>query len=51
VLGCEAKSSLSWDDPLPFVRSSLHRLAGPLFEREQPGTWHERNRANSGTKP
>jgi D-aspartate ligase len=25
--GCEAKSALSWRDPMPFVRSTLHRLA------------------------
>lgn len=30
MLACEAKSSLSWDDPVPFLRSSLHRLARPL---------------------
>jgi len=51
AFGCEVKSSLSWDDPLPFVRSSLYRLAGPVFEWQTPGTWHERERANSVTKP
>jgi CelD/BcsL family acetyltransferase involved in cellulose biosynthesis/predicted ATP-grasp superfamily ATP-dependent carboligase len=25
-LGCEAKSALFWDDPMPFVRSSLFRV-------------------------
>jgi predicted ATP-grasp superfamily ATP-dependent carboligase len=25
--GCEAKSALSWNDPMPVVRSTLHRLA------------------------
>ena len=24
--GCEVKSTLSWSDPSPFVRSTLHRL-------------------------
>lgn len=28
ILRCEAKSSLSWDDPLPFVRSAYFRLVG-----------------------
>jgi hypothetical protein len=44
VLACEAKSSLSWDDPLPVVRSTLHRLLGPQFERAYTGTWCGRNR-------
>jgi D-aspartate ligase len=26
ALGCEAKSALSWSDPMPVVRSTLHRL-------------------------
>ena len=26
VIGCEAKSALSWTDPMPVVRSTLHRL-------------------------
>jgi D-aspartate ligase len=26
VIGCEAKSSLSWSDPMPVLRSALHRL-------------------------
>ena len=29
TLRCEAKSSLSFDDPMPLVRSALHRLAAP----------------------
>jgi D-aspartate ligase len=28
ILRCEAKSSLSWDDPLPFARSAYFRLIG-----------------------
>jgi predicted ATP-grasp superfamily ATP-dependent carboligase len=31
---CEAKSSLAWDDPMPFVRSSLHRLLGQHAARD-----------------
>ncbi len=27
VLGCEAKSALSWRDPMPVLRSALYRLA------------------------
>jgi hypothetical protein len=26
MVGCEAKSALSWNDPMPVVRSALHRL-------------------------
>ncbi len=26
AIGCEAKSSLSWNDPMPAVRAALHRL-------------------------
>jgi len=26
LIGCEAKSTLSWSDPMPAVRSTLHRL-------------------------
>lgn len=44
MLGCEAKSSLSWDDPLPFVRSTLHRAAGRYLEGEQAGHWRGRRR-------
>lgn len=30
VRNCEAKSSLSWDDPMPLARAALHRLvSGP----------------------
>ena len=28
-LGCEAKSALFWDDPMPFVRSCLFRVTRP----------------------
>ena len=46
-IGCEAKSTLSWDDPLPFLRSILHRLAGDRLAPEETGTWRERNRSAS----
>jgi D-aspartate ligase len=42
MLGCEAKSSLSWDDPLPLMRSTLHRIAGSLFERNCAPGWRGR---------
>jgi CelD/BcsL family acetyltransferase involved in cellulose biosynthesis/predicted ATP-grasp superfamily ATP-dependent carboligase len=41
AIRCEAKSSLSWNDPMPVVRSTLHRLLpgnGPQ-KLEQPGAW------------
>jgi CelD/BcsL family acetyltransferase involved in cellulose biosynthesis/predicted ATP-grasp superfamily ATP-dependent carboligase len=44
ALGCEAKSTLSWDDPLPFVRSTLHRLAGKRLKQDQIGAWRGRHR-------
>ena len=40
---CEAKSTLSWDDPMPFLRSTLHRAAGHYLGREQAGAWHRQN--------
>lgn len=42
VLACEAKSSLSWDDPTPFFRSAMYRLIGPVFERPHPPGWYGR---------
>jgi D-aspartate ligase len=44
ALGCEAKSTLSWDDPLPFLRSTFYRLGGRSLAREQAGIWRRRNR-------
>ena len=34
ALGCEAKSSLSWNDPLPVVNAALHLVAARLGGRE-----------------
>jgi hypothetical protein len=45
TLGCEAKSTLSFDDPLPFVRSTLYRLTGG--KPEQTGVWRGRVAAGS----
>ena len=39
AIRCEAKSALSWNDPMPFVRSALYRLAGDSTERETHGVW------------
>jgi D-aspartate ligase len=44
VLGCEAKSALSWDDPLPFGRSIFHRLLGRHLGGERTGVWREHKR-------
>jgi len=33
VLGCEAKSSLSWTDPMPVVGAALHLAAAPFLAR------------------
>lgn len=42
AFGCEAKSTLSWDDPMPFVRSTFYRLVGGRLGFEQTGTWRPR---------
>jgi len=47
ALACEAKSTLSWDDPLPSVRSTLHRLAGGHLKQDQTGAWRGRHRGAS----
>jgi predicted ATP-grasp superfamily ATP-dependent carboligase len=41
MIGCEAKSALSWNDPMPVLRSTLHRLlpANPGPKPAQPGAW------------
>jgi D-aspartate ligase len=43
AVGCEAKSTLSWDDPAPFLRATLHRLAGAHRAQEQVGRWRGRH--------
>jgi hypothetical protein len=45
TLGCEAESTLSLDDPLPFVRSTLYRLTGG--KPGQTGVWRGRVAAGS----
>jgi hypothetical protein len=41
MIGCEAKSALSWNDPMPVLRSTLYRLlpANPGPKPAQPGAW------------
>jgi CelD/BcsL family acetyltransferase involved in cellulose biosynthesis/predicted ATP-grasp superfamily ATP-dependent carboligase len=42
ALRCEAKSSLAWDDPMPFLHSSFRRLAGGRSDSENAGVWRGR---------
>jgi D-aspartate ligase len=44
ALGCEAKSALSWDDPLPLFRAAFHRLVGRHLGPAQMGTWRGSHR-------
>jgi hypothetical protein len=41
MISCEAKSALSWSDPMPLVRSTLHRLTAGYGGQKpaQPVTW------------
>jgi D-aspartate ligase len=43
ALTCEAKSTLSWDDPMPLLRSTFHRVAGRHLEHLQAGSWQGRD--------
>jgi len=47
MIGSQAKSTLSLDDPLPFLRATLDRLAGERREREAVGVWHSVKRLDS----
>jgi D-aspartate ligase len=47
IIRCEAKSSLSWDDPIPLVRAMLHRLIARYFSRASRRACHARNGINS----
>ncbi len=44
TLSCEAQSTLSWDDPMPFLGSTLHRLIGRHRGREPSAVWRRRDR-------
>jgi predicted ATP-grasp superfamily ATP-dependent carboligase len=44
ILGCEAKSALAWDDPLPALRATFHRAIGRHLGSEQAGIWRGRHR-------
>jgi D-aspartate ligase len=45
TFGCETKSALAFDDPLPFVRSTIYRLTGG--NPAQTGVWRGRISARS----
>ena len=47
TIGCQAKSTLSFDDPLPFLRATLYRLAGEGRKREVIGVWRPARRFDS----
>jgi D-aspartate ligase len=47
TIGCEAKSTLSLDDPLPFVRATLYRLARDGSKRAATGVWHSAKRLDA----
>jgi len=49
ALGCEAKSTLAWDDPLPFLGATLCRLLGRQLERAQARGWREHNWVSSSS--
>jgi hypothetical protein len=38
---------LSFDDPLPFLRATLYRLAGEGRKREATGVWRPAKRFDS----
>jgi hypothetical protein len=47
TVGCEAKSTLTLDDPLlPFMRSTLFRFVGRHTAEQETGVW--RGRAGTG---
>jgi predicted ATP-grasp superfamily ATP-dependent carboligase len=48
VVRCDAKSTVSWDDPIPLVRSTLYRLSA-RFSR--PKAAADRGRGNHWIKP
>ena len=47
TIGCHAKSTLSFDDPLPFLRATLYRLAGEHRTRDAIGVWRSDKRFDS----
>jgi D-aspartate ligase len=44
AIGCEAKSALAWDDPLPLIGASFHRLAAPYLSRGKEAAPLKQNR-------
>jgi predicted ATP-grasp superfamily ATP-dependent carboligase len=47
TIGCHAKSTLSFDDPLPFLRATLYRLTGEHRTRDAIGVWRSDKRFDS----
>jgi len=45
TIGCHAKSTLSFDDPLPFLRATLYRLTGEHRTRDAIGVWRSDKRS------
>jgi D-aspartate ligase len=39
ALASEAKSTLSWDDPIPLLRAAVHRVAGQYLGHRQAQSW------------
>jgi D-aspartate ligase len=48
AIGCEAKSSLSWNDPMPAVRSLLHRLTARQSRQSTDATRKPRATERTG---
>jgi D-aspartate ligase len=47
TISCQAKSTLSLDDPLPFLRATLYRLAGEHRTRDPIGVWRSHKHFDS----
>jgi D-aspartate ligase len=47
MIGSEAKSTLSLDDPLPFARATLYRLARNGNKRAATDVWHSAKTFNA----
>ena len=48
AIGCEAKSSLAWNDPMPVIRSALHRLIASQAQHGAAATCSTRATARIG---
>jgi hypothetical protein len=47
---CEAKSALAWDDPLPLIGASFHRLTAPYLSANKEAAPLKQN-PQDRTKP